>query len=73
MQVHWKGIRKEEDGLGWHKLAFPCGRFINAVPGCKRSITQSGYRKNKRSPRMIPVFCAFDSLLKSTNIYVFPR
>jgi hypothetical protein len=72
---------KIDDGvhfdLGWHKLAFPCYRFIDNsrprpflrdVAGGRRISGPSGTNKMK----IIPVYCLFVPWGKRTYIYVFP-
>jgi hypothetical protein len=60
-----------EDGLGWHKLAFPCYRFIN------KSISSTRPSMNpvleKKDLRIVPMYCAFDPQEERAYIYVFPR
>lgn len=57
-----------KDGLGWHKLAFPCYRFVDNkrhVPG----VTSAKFR----DIRIVPLYCVFDSQEVRAYIYVFPR
>lgn len=46
----------------WHKLGFPCHRFF------KRSISL----RTRILPKVIPVYCMFDDVLRKAYIYVFP-
>lgn len=55
--------------LAWHKLAYPCYRFIeNPRPFL------SGPTGVIPSPtEIIPVYCMFDNILEQAYVYVFPQ
>lgn len=48
--------------LGWHKLAFPCYRFIN-----------NPFISKGRDLRIFPLYCVYVPLTKRVEICVFPQ
>ena len=56
----------DDDGnncdIGWHKIAFPCYRFID------NSLFSRG-----RELRIVPVYCVYKSSTKKAEILVFPQ
>lgn len=64
---------KLDDGvhsdLGWHKLAFPCYRFIDNSPFWFFSRSS----KVSRSLKIVPLYCLYEPSSKTAYIYVFPR
>lgn len=62
---------KVDDGvhndLGWHKLAFPCYRFIDNTKPLVPDAT------SPKDLKIVPVYCIFDPWGKMAYIYVFPK
>ena len=56
--------------LAWHKLAFPCYRFIKQATALSIRTQRIGY--NQRKIRIVPVYCALNSSLEAI-IYVFSK
>lgn len=54
--------------LAWHKLAFPCYRFID-------NASSFGLKPNNWpiTPRIIPVYCMYNEILQRAYLYVFPE
>ena len=64
--------------MSWHKLAFPCYRFIDNSLALRTYRTGSYYgalpryaRNNKT--KIIPIYCLFNPTVKTAYIYVFPE
>jgi hypothetical protein len=66
-------IRSDQSDLGWHKLAFPCYRFIDnsRAIGVFRTGLSEMVPSFANKARIIPLYCEFDPVRKLALIYVF--
>jgi hypothetical protein len=55
--------------LGWHKLAFPCYRFINNT----RPLFPDTASAKAKDLKIVPMYCLFERWSKHAYIYVFPK
>jgi hypothetical protein len=55
--------------IAWHKLAFPCYRFIDN--GFSFRLGQD--RRWPIQPRIVPVYCMYDEILRQAYLFVFPE
>lgn len=68
--------------LSWHKLAFPCYRFINQPSDCHLQLKGEPVESQwtfppavvvaQRRKNIIPVYCAYRANTREALIYVFP-
>jgi hypothetical protein len=68
-------VQDEHNDLSWHKLAFPCYRFIDnsSSMGFRTGSSHSAapYLDRRKKVKIMPVYCVFNPILKESYIYVF--
>lgn len=71
-------IESDHRDMSWHKLAFPCYRFIDNSLAFRTFRTGSSgnslpsHGRNQRT-KIIPIFCLFQPSIKAAYVYVFPQ
>jgi len=69
-------IDYDHEDLGWHKLAFPCYRFIDnsrAFADYRQGSSQGTCPSFVKRTSIFPMYCAYSPPTQSALIYVFPE